>query len=61
MKDMSMNSTSIPIPNLASNICLCFVQLQYGVDESYKLNVPAQGNPIYANIEVSATKFSSSS
>lgn len=31
-------------------------QLNFGVDESYKLSVPATGNPLYAQIEVSALK-----
>ncbi|CAI9090775.1 OLC1v1025612C1 [Oldenlandia corymbosa var. corymbosa] len=26
-------------------------ELQYGVDESYKLSIPVQGNPLYAHIE----------
>ena len=29
------------------------LQLKFGVDESYKLTVPAAGNPMYAQIEVS--------
>lgn len=28
------------------------VQLQYGIDESYKLSVPASGKPGYAYLEV---------
>lgn len=28
------------------------MQLQFGVDESYKLDVPAVGSLLYANIEV---------
>jgi hypothetical protein len=31
----------------------CSLQLKFGVDESYKLTVPATGTPIYAQIEVS--------
>jgi hexosaminidase len=45
---------------LLCRMLLCFsnalhfaVQLKFGVDESYKLTVPATGNPIYAQVEVS--------
>ena len=31
------------------------VQLQYGIDESYKLSVPASGKPIFAYVEVGTT------
>ncbi|XP_020532041.1 beta-hexosaminidase 3, partial [Amborella trichopoda] len=34
-----------------SNFFLLFWQLQFGVDESYRLSVPASGSPIYAEIE----------
>jgi hypothetical protein len=39
-------------------LCLSYAlhfapQLKFGVDESYKLTVPATGSPIYAQIEVS--------
>ncbi|KAL7252353.1 hypothetical protein ACSBR1_007022 [Camellia fascicularis] len=27
-------------------------ELQYGIDESYKLSIPAGGNPVYAHLEV---------
>lgn len=33
-------------------IWFCSVQLQYDIDESYKLNIHPKGNPIYAYIEV---------
>jgi hypothetical protein len=29
------------------------LQLNFGIDESYNLNVPAEGSPLYAKIEVS--------
>ncbi|KAI4981880.1 hypothetical protein ZWY2020_022372 [Hordeum vulgare] len=31
-------------------------ELKFGVDESYKLTVPSTGSPLYARIEVQATK-----
>lgn len=36
------------------------MQLNYGIDESYKLSVPTSGNALYAHIEVgtSLTVFS---
>ena len=33
------------------------MQLQHGVDESYKLSVPMLGDPSYAYIEVSLSKL----
>lgn len=33
------------------------MQLQHGVDESYKLRIPVQGNPLYAHIEVGTNKL----
>jgi hypothetical protein len=36
------------------------LQLNFGVDESYKLAVPATGNPLYAQIEVSERAASKS-
>ena len=37
-------------------ILLCAVQLQYGVDESYKLSIPSHGTQVYAHIEVSVSQ-----
>lgn len=34
---------------------LCAVQLQFGVDESYKLSIPSHGTQVYAHIEVSVS------
>ncbi|KAL0402584.1 UNVERIFIED_CONTAM: Beta-hexosaminidase 3 [Sesamum latifolium] len=31
-------------------------ELQHGIDESYQLHIPAQGNPLYAHLEVDNTK-----
>ncbi|KAG1328244.1 putative Beta-hexosaminidase 3 [Cocos nucifera] len=31
-------------------------QLNYGIDESYKLSVPTTGNPLYAHIEVDTSR-----
>lgn len=37
---------------LTIKLLLADMQLQYGIDESYKLSIPATGNPIYAHLEV---------
>ena len=34
---------------------LCVVQLQIGVDESYKLSIPSHGTHVYAHIQVSVS------
>ena len=45
-----------PLPEFSlaqsKTVFLVAVQLNYGIDESYKLSVPATGNPIYAHIQV---------
>jgi hypothetical protein len=35
------------------------MQLNFGVDESYRLTVPTTGDPLYAQIEVSKCSLSS--
>lgn len=42
----------VPFFFLLCSLIFC-KQLKFGVDESYKLSVPATGNPMYAQIEVS--------
>lgn len=37
---------------LTIKLLLADMQVQYGIDESYKLSIPATGNPIYAHLEV---------
>ena len=34
---------------------LCAVDLQIGVDESYKLSIPSHGTQVYAHIQVSVS------
>lgn len=41
--------------NFITERILLAVQLQYGIDESYKLSVPDSGKPVYAHLEVSVT------
>ena len=49
------NLVSLQKPNSLSEKLFCVVQLQYGIDESYKLSIPAAGNPVYAHLEVGVT------
>ncbi|KAL0298538.1 UNVERIFIED_CONTAM: Beta-hexosaminidase 3 [Sesamum radiatum] len=32
-------------------------ELQHGIDESYQLHIPAQGNPLYAHLQVGNAKY----
>ena len=40
------------ITNFVTEKLLCVLQLQYGIDESYNLSIPLNGEPIYAHLEV---------
>lgn len=53
---VSRSSSTFVLQIRPVKFCCVFVQLQYGVDESYKLTIPGHGTQVYAHIEVSVNQ-----
>uniref|UniRef100_A0A2N9EH14 Beta-hexosaminidase eukaryotic type N-terminal domain-containing protein n=1 Tax=Fagus sylvatica TaxID=28930 RepID=A0A2N9EH14_FAGSY len=59
--NFSKIDTSVLLQGLHVVVLSASDELQYGIDESYKLSVPASGKPVYAHLEVGETNpFSAS-